>query len=97
MPKYNVLIYLKAQTDLGKSYRWYEKQKVGLGLKFLNQVYGDINSISENPKFYSSKSRGYREFVMKIYPYLIIYKIKENTKDVIITSIFHTKRNPKLK
>jgi plasmid stabilization system protein ParE len=94
---FKIVIYLKAQKELEESYKWYEKQKSSLGLKFINQVDADLKSIANNPKFYSAKNRNYREFLMKIYPYLIVYKIKENTKEVFITSIFHTKRNPNLK
>ena len=97
MANFKIVIYLKAQKELEESYKWYEKQKSGLGLKFINQVDDDLKSIANNPKLYSVKKRNYREFIMKIYPYLIVYKIKENNKEVIIISIFHTKRNPKLK
>nr|MBC7614320.1 type II toxin-antitoxin system RelE/ParE family toxin [Pseudopedobacter sp.] len=97
MVNYKIVLYLKAQKELNESYKWYEKQKIGLGLKFLNQVDEDLKSIANNPKFYPSKERNYREFLMKIYPYLIVYKIKETTNEVLVSSIFHTKRNPKLK
>lgn len=97
MANFKIVIYLKAQKKLEESYKWYEKQKSGLGLKFINQVDDDLKSIANNPKLYSVKKRNYREFIMKIYSYLIVYKIKENNKEVIIISIFHTKRNPKLK
>ena len=97
MANYKIVLYLKAQKELNEAYKWYEKQKSGLGLKFLNQVDESLKSISNNPKFYPVKERNYREFVMKVYPYLIVYKIKERTNKVLIFSIFHAKRNPKLK
>lgn len=97
MINYKVVLYLKAQKELNESYKWYEKQKEGLGLKFLNQVQEALKLIAINPKFYPLKKRKYREFVMKVYPYLIVYKINETTNEVIVSSIFHTKRNPKLK
>ena len=97
MVNYKIVLYLKAQKELNDSYKWYEKQKIGLGLKLINQVDEDLKSIASNPKFYPSKGRNYREFLMKNYPYLIVYKINEATKELLVSSIFHTKRNPKLK
>ncbi|MBD3748026.1 MAG: type II toxin-antitoxin system RelE/ParE family toxin [Sphingobacteriales bacterium] len=97
MANYKIVLFLKAQKELNESYKWYEKQKSGLSLKFLNQVDESLKSISNNPEFYPVKERNYREFVMKVYPYLKIYKIKERTNEVLIFSIFHSKRNPKLK
>ena len=97
MVNYKIVLYLKAQKQLNESYKWYEKQKSGLGLKFLNQVDEALKSISNNPEFYPLKERKYREFIMKVYPYLIVYKIKERTNEVLIFSIFHAKRNPTFK
>ncbi|TKB96345.1 type II toxin-antitoxin system RelE/ParE family toxin [Pedobacter cryophilus] len=97
MITYKTVLYLKAQRELSKSYEWYEKQKSGLGEKFINQVKLDFQVIAKNPKHYPNKASKYREFVMKNYPYLIIYEIDEVNNEILIASIFHEKRNPKLK
>ena len=97
MNSYQVILYLKAQQELAKSFAWYEKQKIGLGEEFIHQIEIDLNLIAENPKHYPKKGRKYREFVMRIYPYLILYEINEEKDEILIASIFHTKRNPTFK
>ena len=42
MTTYKIVLYLRAQSELSKSYEWYEKQKNGLGEKFINQVQLDL-------------------------------------------------------
>ena len=39
----------------------------------------------------------YHEAFLKTFPYIVIYKIYSKDNYVVITSVFHTKRNPKSK
>ena len=48
----------------------------------------------QNP-FFEIKIKNYRVLPLSKFPYIIIYKILEDTKIVDIVSIFHTSQNPK--
>ena len=87
----------RAEKELLSSYSWYEKQQKGLGNKFLNEFYSKAALIEKHPKRAISKRQGYHEKPMSIYPYLIVYRYDEHKKTIIISTVFHFKRNPKKK
>ena len=95
--KFYLQLTPKAKNEFLEAYDWYEKQKHGLGDTFKKDVYYFISIILENPKHYPTKDKQLREIVLKKFPFVIIYRIDEHTNTIYIASIFHTKRNPKLK
>lgn len=97
MSNYKVKVLSKARNEIFKAFDWYEEQEEGLWSKFSDEIQISINKIQINPKHYPIKLLTLREFVVKKYPFIIVYKFSEIKKEVIITSVFHTKRNPKLK
>ena len=40
-----------ANSQLIEAYQWYEEQKIGLGDKFLEQLYDKADNIGENPYY----------------------------------------------
>lgn len=87
----------EAQAELINAWTWYEDKNPGLGDKFLNEVYKRITQIEANPERYPQRKHSFHETIVKIFPYLIIYRIEKRMKLIIITSIFHTSRNPRKK
>ena len=86
-----------AQNELEESAEWYEEQLAGLGERFAETIYDAAGTILKNPKSYPSKKRKNREFVVKDFPYIIVYEFVETESIVYILHVFHTSRNPKLK
>ena len=95
--KFYLQLTPKAKNEFLEAYDWYEKQKHGLGDTFKKDIYNFISIILENPKHYPIKDKQLREIVLKKFPFVIIYRIDKHTNTIYIASIFHTKRNPKLK
>jgi plasmid stabilization system protein ParE len=56
-----------------------------------------IEAICDNPLRYRNTYKNFRETSLKKYPYYIVYFVDESTNTVIITSLYHQKRNPKKK
>ncbi len=51
-----------------------------------------------HPEAYGSRSnKTFREAKVEFFPYLIVYKIKKRTKEIYISSIYHTKKHPRKK
>ena len=48
----NPLLRAAATADVEDAYRWYERQREGLGEEFLTAVTNALNSVSENPERY---------------------------------------------
>ena len=76
---------------------WYEDKQVGLGDRFENEVYQCIEKIEQHPERYPQRKKPFHETKVKIFPYLVIYRIEKAEQLIIISSIFHTKRKPELK
>ncbi|MDR3695526.1 type II toxin-antitoxin system RelE/ParE family toxin [Mucilaginibacter sp.] len=93
---YTVDLLFKARQEIFDGWKWYEKEPKGLGDRFEDEVFRKIALIAANPLHYPLK-KGAREAVTETFPYLIIYKINESRKLIMILSVFHTSRHPKKK
>ena len=96
--EYKLIFHPEAEADYGHAYYWYELQKEGLGESFIEQFRKRIEQILENPETYSTKSKkDYREARLKDFPYVIVYKIQQIEKNILISSIHHQSKHPKKK
>jgi len=86
----------KAQKEILEAWEWYEDKQSGLGDRFKQFLFRKIESISENPSYYPLKGK-YHEALVDDFPFLIIYKIVGQTKEILIISVFHTSRHPNKK
>ncbi|NJW52069.1 type II toxin-antitoxin system RelE/ParE family toxin [Salinimicrobium oceani] len=82
----------EAQKDLIEAYLWYEKKQKGLGERFVREVENGVKFIRQNPEAFPRKKNGFREFPLKIFPYLMIYVLAQ--KKITILAIFNTRLNP---
>lgn len=97
MSAFNYEIVLRARNEILEAWQWYEDRKEGLGDRFINQIDLKIKQIIQAPERYPKKKKYFRETKIDVFPYLLIYKIAKRKKVVIIISLFHMSRNPKIK
>ena len=95
--KFEFIFLEKAKSELLETWIWYEERQEGLGERFKEKVFECINNIEQNPYRYPERKKNYREGLVDIFLYLIIYRVLKRRKLVLIVSVFHTKRNYKLK
>ena len=93
---YLIDLLFKARKEIFESWVWYEKQEVGLGDRFEDEVFRKIALIAENPLHYPMKKR-LREVTTDTLPFLIVYKVNKIDKLIMIVSVFHTSRHPSRK
>lgn len=84
----------RAQRELLDAYLWYEEQQKGLGDRFISEVFKVVNRIEKARETYPKKIHLFRETKTNTFPFLVIYRVSKKEKRLIITSIFHTSRNP---
>jgi plasmid stabilization system protein ParE len=94
---YNIELLLRARLELLEAWEWYEDKQIGLGDRFKEQVYRCIRLIEKYPERYPERKKNYMEASVKIFPYLIIYRIHKRKKIIVVVSVFHTRRNPRKK
>jgi plasmid stabilization system protein ParE len=94
---YDYLIHIKAQNELEISVEWYAERSEKAVKNFILNIETTLKSICSNPYQYRNGYKNFHELGVKKYPFSIIYFIDESKKLVVVTSVFHHKRNPKKK
>ena len=92
---YIVKLLKEAELDISDASEWYEKQQKGLAKRFLKELNQYIRSISKNPNKFNIRFSGkFRFAALKIFPYLIVYRVDSINKIIYVITVFHTSRNP---
>ena len=82
----------EALKDIERAFYWYEEQSPGLGNRFADEVLVFLKFIETNPLGYQIKFKNYREAVLKVFPFVIIYEVGE--LEVVVYSVFQTSKSP---
>ena len=64
-----------AASEIETAYRWYEKEREGLGSEFLDAVEKIVKVIAENPERFPAIRNDIRRAVLRRFPYSIFYRI----------------------
>lgn len=88
---YQLVIKSRAIQMAKEAYEWYEEQQPGLGDAFLNQVDRCYDRLESNPLLYAKIKGGFRQIILNIFPYVVVFEIAKN--EVIVYAVFHTKRS----
>lgn len=78
--------------ELNDAYNWYESQSEGLGENFITELDHAFYSIQYMPRTWPILSDTFRRYLLKRFPYGIIYQIKEDY--IYILAIMHLSRRP---
>ncbi len=90
---YPLTIQPEAEADLAAAFCWYEEQRSGLGLEFLDCVEEVWKRISSTPELHAATYRGVRQALVRRFPYVVCYLFESNEVEVI--AVFHGHRDPK--
>lgn len=92
---YPIIIKPQAVAMARDAYLWYEQQREGLGELFLAALDNGLKNIQATPTANAKVKRNYRQARLYRFPYVIIYEIIRS--EIVVLSIFHTRRNPRHK
>ena len=81
-----------AKLEIQESARWYDRRVAGLGLEFLLEVKSAESKIQENPYTWPKYEAETKRFLLKRFPYSIIYLVTEERIQII--AVAHYKRKP---
>ncbi|PYS55032.1 MAG: hypothetical protein DMG13_05545 [Acidobacteria bacterium] len=79
-----------AAAEIETAYRWYEKEREGLGSEFLEAVEKMVKAIAEDPERFPAIRKDIRRAVLRRFPYSIFYRIVSG--HVVVIACFHGKR-----
>jgi toxin ParE1/3/4 len=91
---YTVFILPIAEMEAAEASLYYEDQKPGLGIDFLDELDAAREHLSEHPQHYSfiTDEKILRSIALKRFPYSLIFQIEIDK--VIVISVHHEKQKP---
>ncbi len=93
---YKVLIHPLAKEDIREAATWYDKQQKELGKRFTTEVRDAVYFIKQNPKASNVRYSDVRTAVLNIFPFMVHFKVEEESQTIIILAVLHTSRNPEI-
>lgn len=90
---YQLIFRDKVAEEIREAYEWYEKQRAGLGDKFLDELEKAFMLLKSNPQYFSFVYKSRRRLIIKKYPYKIIYEIFD--RNVVVFAVRHSKQKDK--
>lgn len=83
----------RVKDDVESDFLWYEKQKKGLGIEFLDSIEMNLDNIVTFPEMYKTCYSNFRRCVIRRFPFSIFYTIEN--EEIIVHSVFDNRQNPK--
>ena len=91
---FKIIVSPIAQKDLETAYLYYKNEaNIKIAKKFLKAIKDVYKTLKLNP-FYQLKTKDYRAYPIKKFPYIIVFQIDENLSTIVILSVFNTYQNP---
>lgn len=88
-----LVITRQARAEIGRAQKWYERQRDGLGRKFLHRVNEAIEAIRRLPEsHFRVENRDARLCLVRGFPYVVIYRVE--THRVVVFTVIHAHRDP---
>jgi toxin ParE1/3/4 len=81
-----------AAEELIAAARFYEQRRKGLGHAFLDSVDAALATLQRNPALGRADKRGRRRWLVRRFPFLIIYRTQGQFLHVL--AVAHTSRRP---
>lgn len=91
--KYEVQYNPEFYNDIVQAMDWYEAQQRGLGLVLQQNVKLQTQKLSSTALQFAIKYDDVRCLKVTKFPYLIHYRVDEQTKTVKVEAMIHTSRN----
>lgn len=90
---YRVILEGVAEQDIVEAAEWYERQRIGLGKRFVAEVRAVFAQLRMNPQLFTKRHKDIHTATVKVFPYMVHYLVEEQS--VIVVAVLHTSRNPK--
>jgi plasmid stabilization system protein ParE len=83
----------EADFEINEAAEWYEARGQGLAVEFLRILDACIESIRRDPLRYPVVHGEVRRAVLRRFPYIVIYAVRED--EIVVIACFHGRRDPK--
>jgi plasmid stabilization system protein ParE len=90
--EYRLISEPRADLDVEAAFEWYEKERPGLGLEFLDELRAAYNRIIDNPFKYQHLRSGVRRTLLRRFPYAVYFAIEDDV--VVVLAVLDASRDP---
>jgi plasmid stabilization system protein ParE len=81
-----------ADLDVEATFEWYEHERAGLGLEFLDELRATYNRIAAGPLNYQELRGGIRRALLRRFPYAVYFAIDGDI--AVVVAVLHASRDP---
>lgn len=81
-----------ADAEIAQATSWYAQRSPQAAADFTAEVEAALNLIAHAPHAWTPHTHGTRRYVLRHFPYSIVYRVKDNLCEVL--AIAHAKRRP---
>ena len=97
MPVYPITFRQRALIEYAESTAWYKERSLQAAQNFVTALENVLKAIANSPYTYRNSYKKFYEVKIKKFPFNIVYFIDESEQRIVVTTIFHQKRNPSKK
>jgi plasmid stabilization system protein ParE len=90
--EYRLVTLLRAVRDVEGIVGWYEGERPGLGLEFLEELRATYAQVLLSPFGYQVLRSDLRRALVRRFPYAVFFAIEGDS--IVIARVLHTSRNP---
>lgn len=94
---YNIRFRPRAVKEYLDAITWYKSKSEKAVENFILSIEQTLKRIEKQPDYFRNSYKHFHEAKTAKYPYAIVYFIDEKNHLIIITTLFHQKRNPENK
>lgn len=88
----SVRLLSPARDEVREALQYYEDQRAGLGLEFLQEIDSALLDIRENPECFPIVKYNIHRCLTQRFPYSLLYRMDSN--EIIVLAVMHLRRRP---
>lgn len=92
MTPYRLVAEPAADLDIEAAFAWYQNERTGLGLEFLDELRVAYGRIADGPLKYRDLRSGIRRTLLRRFPYAVYFSVEGEV--VVILAVLHAHRDP---
>ncbi len=94
---YTITLRKRAAKEYLEAIFWYKERSLLAAENFIKSVNEAFSKIEAEPEYYRNSYKHFHELKLHKYPFTIVYFIDNNKNIIVITTVFHNRRNPNKK
>ena len=92
MTTYRLISDQQADRNVEAAYAWYENERSGLGLEFLDGLQATFDRIANGPFKYQELRPTIRHAQLRRLPYAVYFTVESDM--VVVFAVMHARQNP---